>query len=104
MLYAGSNILLTLTCRCSSVIVCTCYGIDGRGGGTAILSDFDLVEKATSDGKWARLRDSEPAGTRGMKAPEVNKELIISIVIEIIIIGLLYIVRNVIKHVNYTCY
>ena len=83
--YAGSNILLTLTCRCSSVIVCTCYDSGSRGGGTAILSDFDLVEKATSDGKWARLRDSEPAGTRGMKAPEVNKELIMSIVIKLIL-------------------
>lgn len=64
--------------------MCTCYDSGSRGGGTAILSDFDLVEKATSDGKWARLRDSEPAGTRGMKAPEVNKELIMSIVIKLI--------------------
>ena len=46
--------------------MCTCYHSNGRGGGTALL------EKATSDGKWARLRDSEPGGTRGMKAPEVN--------------------------------
>ena len=68
----GSNILLTLTCHCTSAITCTC---GGRGGGTALLSDFDLVEAATSDGKWARLRDSEPAGTRGMIAPEVNNEL-----------------------------
>ena len=68
----GSNILLTLTCDCPSAVVCTCYGIDGRGGGTALLSDFDLVEAANTDGTWSRLRDSEPAGTRGMKAPEVN--------------------------------
>ena len=69
IIHLGSNILLKLACSCPSAIMCTC---DGRGSGTALLSDFDLVEKATSDGKWARLRDSEPAGTRGMKAPEVN--------------------------------
>ena len=70
--HAGSNILLKLECRCPSAIECTCHGTDGRGGVTAILSDFDLVEVATSDDQWARLGDSEPAGTRGMKAPEVN--------------------------------
>ena len=39
---------------------------------TALLSDFDLVEKATSDGNWERLGDQEPSGTDGMKAPEVT--------------------------------
>ena len=58
--------------------MCTC---GGRGGVTALLSDFDLVETATNDGKWARLRDSEPAGTRGMKAPEVCKQVTVSNII-----------------------
>jgi len=69
----GSNILVKLMCSCPSAVECTCHGTDGRGEVTAILSDFDLVEKATSDDKWARLSDSEPAGTCGMKAPEVCK-------------------------------
>lgn len=43
----------------------------GEGGVRALLSDFDLVEKAISDDKWDRLGDHEPYGTRGMKAPEV---------------------------------
>ena len=64
----GSNILLELRCTCLSAIQCLC---PGRGGAKALLSDFDLVEKATSDDKWARLGDYEPDGTRGMKAPEV---------------------------------
>ena len=68
----GSNILLKMQCGCLSAIACTCYGIDGRGRGTALLSDFDLVENTTSDDSWARLGNREPAGTRGMKAPEVN--------------------------------
>ena len=72
MKHAGSNILLKLTCNCTSAIECNCHGSDGRGGAIALLSDFDLVEKATSDEKLARLGDSEPSGTRGMKAPEVK--------------------------------
>ena len=56
----------------SSAVVCTCHHSNGRGGGTALLSDFDLVEMATTDGTWARLCDREPAETRGTKAPEVN--------------------------------
>ena len=52
-----------------SAIECTCRG---KGGVTALLSDFDLVEKATKDVKWARLSDNEPSGTDGMKAPEVK--------------------------------
>lgn len=39
---------------------------------TALLSDFDLIEKATNDEKWARLSDHEPSGTNGMKALEVT--------------------------------
>ena len=65
----GSNILLKLACNCPSAIECTCRG---RGKVTALLSDFDLIEKATSDGKWARLGDHEPSGTDGMKALEVT--------------------------------
>ena len=72
-LYIGSNILLKMTCDCTSAVECVCYGTDGRGTVTALLSDFDLVETAKSDDKWTRLRDREPSGTRGMKAPEVNK-------------------------------
>ena len=64
----GSNILLKLTCNCPSAIECSCRG---RGSVTALLSDFDLIEKATNDGKWARLSDHEPSGTNGMKALEV---------------------------------
>lgn len=63
-----SNILLKLTCNCPSAIECLCRG---RGSVTALLSDFDLVEKATDDGKWARLSDYEPSGTNGMKALEL---------------------------------
>ena len=59
-----------MSCGCLSTVQCVC---DGRGRVTALLSDFDLVETATSDDKWARLGDKEPGGTRGMKAPEVNK-------------------------------
>ena len=39
---------------------------------TALLSDFDLIEKATNDEEWARLGDHEPSGTSGMKALEVS--------------------------------
>ena len=39
---------------------------------TALLSDFDLIEKATNDEEWARLGDNEPSGTNGMKALEVS--------------------------------
>ena len=67
---SGSNILLKLKCNCSSAIECIC---PGRGNVTALLSDFDLVEKATGDGQWARLSDTEPSGTDGMKALEVSK-------------------------------
>ena len=70
----GSNILLKLGCTCSSGIECCC---PGKGMVTAILSDFDLVEKATVDGKWARLSNNEPSGTLGMKAPEVCYKFII---------------------------
>ena len=67
---SGSNILIKLTCNCPSAIECIC---PGKGSVTALLSDFDLVEKATSDGQWARLSDVEPSGTDGMKALEVLK-------------------------------
>ena len=46
----------------------------GQGKVKALLSDFDLVQEATSDDQWARLGDEEPDGTRGMKAPEVCKQ------------------------------
>ena len=72
-LYIGSNILLKMTCHCTSAVECVCHDTDDRRRVTALLSDFDLVETANSDDKWARLGDSEPAGTRGMKAPEVNE-------------------------------
>ena len=79
ILLSGSNILLKLNCHCSqSAIECTC---DGMGGVTALLSDFDLVEEATSDDEWDRLGDTEPAGTRGMIAPEVNHSTLNSIYI-----------------------
>ena len=61
---------MELKCGCPSAIECMC---SGKGGAKALLSDFDLVEKATRDEQWARLGDSEPDGTRGMKAPEVHK-------------------------------
>ena len=67
---SGSNILLKLTCVCPSAIKCKC---PGKGSVTALLSDFDLVENATSDGQWDRLSDTEPSGTDGMKALEVLK-------------------------------
>ena len=68
-LFKGSNILLKLTCNCPSAIECVCRG---RGSVTALLSDFDLIERATNDEKWARLGDHEPSGTNGMKALEVT--------------------------------
>ena len=64
--------MLELRCECSSAIECTC---PGKGGVRAILSDFDLVAKVTSDDKWDRLGDREPDGTRGMKAPEVRMSI-----------------------------
>jgi len=68
-MHTGSNILLKLDCTCSSGIECCCAG---RGKVTAILSDFDLIERATVDGKWDTLYSGEPSGTLGMKAPEVS--------------------------------
>jgi len=78
-MHAGSNILLKLDCTCSSGIECVC---PGKGKVTAILSDFDLVEKATTDGTWDTLFHGEPSGTPGMKAPEVFMLYIIILYLE----------------------
>ena len=74
ILFIGSNILMqkgeTCNCECEHPILCTCKEDD-----TIIckISDFDLVNKASkiTDRKWIKRLNPNPAGSRGMIAPEV---------------------------------
>ena len=60
----------TCNCLCQHPILCTCNKDD-----TIIckISDFDLVNKAskTTDQKMIKKLNPNPAGSRGMIAPEV---------------------------------
>ena len=63
----GSN----CKCPCEHPILCIC-----KEDNTIIckISDFDLVNKASkiTDHKWMKKLIANPAGSRGMIAPEVS--------------------------------
>ena len=67
-------------CACQSPLQCTC---DGDGDVTYLLGDMDLLsleeESAESDltytytlDEWQKMAYHDPAGTIGMKPPEVD--------------------------------
>ena len=61
------------TCPCKNVLQCAC---PGGSGVTYVLGDMSLFwmkgEKCTKKYiEWATAKYEEPAGTKGMKAPEV---------------------------------
>ena len=60
----------TCNCKCEHPILCIC-----KEDGTIIckISDFDLVNEAskTVGQEWIKKLNPNPAGSRGMIAPEV---------------------------------
>ena len=73
LLFLDKNILVNQTCSCKTPLQCSCTG---RGAITYLLGDMGLFwmerEKPTMKyEEWAQAKQNEPAGTKGMKAPEV---------------------------------
>ena len=73
----ASNILVHQNCGCRSPIQCMCPGDDGV---KYLLGDIDLLsleeESANSTytcDEWKKMVCHDPAGTIGMKPPEVGK-------------------------------
>ena len=77
----ASNILVHQECECTSPIQCTCT--DGDGGVTYLLGDMNLLSLEKEDAyenqnspytceEWEKMAGHDPAGTMGMKPPEVN--------------------------------
>ena len=70
----ASNILVHQTCDCQSPLQCTC--VESRGV-TYLLWDTDLFEEESTDltytcDEWKKMAGHDPAGTIGMKPPEVG--------------------------------
>lgn len=71
----ASNILVHQNCSCTSPLQCNC---PGNGGVIYVLGDLDLLclDEDTSASActcevWNRMVQRDPAGTVGMKPPEV---------------------------------
>ena len=74
--FVASNILVHQECGCESPLQCRCAG-DGRV--TYLLGDLDLLslEEENSNltytcDEWVKMAGHDPAGTIGMKPPEVR--------------------------------
>ena len=74
-IYIASNILVQQNCSCTSPLRCKC---PGNGGVLYVLGDLDLLclEDDTSASVctcevWNKMVQRDPAGTVGMKPPEV---------------------------------
>ena len=74
--YLASNILVHQNCACQSPLQCTCAG---DGDVTYLLGDMDLLslEEEGADliytlEEWQKMAYHDPAGTIGMKPPEVG--------------------------------
>ena len=70
----ASNILVHQTCDCQSPLQCTCAGSRGV---TYLLGDTDLFQEESTDltytcNEWKKMAGHDPAGTIGMKPPEVG--------------------------------
>ncbi|XP_065896967.1 uncharacterized protein [Dysidea avara] len=66
-----SNLLVRQYCRCRSIFLCSCWPVKFN----IMLADFDFIKEATTNVEsavWANLLPYEPAGTVGMKAPELH--------------------------------
>ena len=92
-IFAASNILVHQTCECQSPLQCMC-----AGGVTYLLGDMDLfsLEEDSANStytcdEWEKMAGHDPAGTIGMKPPEVNKIITIKFCIEFFIKILLYV-------------
>lgn len=73
-LFSDRNILVEQTCSCPEPLLCSCPNNDRV---TYVLGDMSsfLTEGKQPIGKyvqWAKAKCREPAGTVGMKAPEVK--------------------------------
>ena len=62
------------TCQCESPLQCTC-----DQGVTYLLGDLDLCipegqqkDLPYTNNEWEKMADRDPAGTVGMKPPEVS--------------------------------
>lgn len=71
----ASNILVHQTCSCQSPLQCNC---PRNGGVYYVVGDLDLLcleEDSTSSTctheEWNKMVQKDPAGTVGMKPPEV---------------------------------
>ena len=74
-IYIASNILVQQNCSCTSPLQCKC---PGNGGVLYVLGDLDLLcleddtsESACTCEVWNKMVQRDPAGTVGMKPPEV---------------------------------
>ena len=73
-MFSDKNILVHQTCSCESPFLCSCpFG----GRVTYVLGDMGLfwIDSEQLSGsyvEWAKAKCDEPAGTSGMKAPEVG--------------------------------
>ena len=70
----ASNILVHQHCSCQSPLLCKCPGDDG--GVVYVLGDLDLLCLETECSPygqeyWEKMARHDPAGTMGMKPPEV---------------------------------
>ena len=72
----ASNVLVHQKCGCLSPLQCTC-----DGGVTYLLGDMDLfcLEKESKNlsytlDEWKKMVGHDPAGTMGMKPPEVGSK------------------------------
>jgi len=72
----ASNILLHQTCSCQSPLQCNCAH---DGGVCYVLGDLDLLclegdskSSTCTHEVWDKMVQRDPAGTMGMKPPEVG--------------------------------
>ena len=77
----ASNILMHQKCKCVSPLQCTCAD---EGGVTYLLGDMDLLSLEEEDEnliytfeEWEKMAGHDPAGTIGMKPPEVNDVFVV---------------------------
>ena len=83
--YLASNILVHQNCGCNSPLQCTCAG---DGDVTYLLGDMDLLSLEDSENltytldEWQKMAGHDPAGTIGMKPPEVCRTFSMTCVYE----------------------
>ena len=76
LIHLASNILVHQACKCQSPLQCICAG---DGNVTYLLGDMDLLslEEESENltytlDEWTKMAGHDPAGTIGMKLPEVS--------------------------------